>query len=347
MHLVTTCFRAWQQLLTAQQHYKHHLLSSAFEAWQQQTHTGQLLQQRLDAWQQRQQQQQGERQQQQLRALLLGWRHVVLLTIRWRGEAPLLAAAYYQERLLQYAWAVWRGQTGQHHQHQQQFELQKQRLQDPGSVQAVQGTLTTAAVTPDATAVGATEEKMATAAPAPASEPCAVLEGQTASTSPAAAVAVSPRPAVAAAAAAATNMAAAEQQPASSSGSDVDAWRDWQLQQQQQQLQLLQLQAAQLHWRVCMSRKVLLSWFSLAAAGAATMAQQAQLKHQMQLELLHQLQQQQAVQLVVRKKYLERPFRAWQQGTALKRSAAAGFRCYNQLLKGFVGWRGVVLEQQQ
>jgi hypothetical protein len=128
---------------------------------------------------------------------------------------------------------------------------------------------------------------------------------------------------------------------------DITSWREWQEQQQEQQLELLQLQAAQLHLRVSTSRRVLLAWFSIAAAGASTMAQQAQLKHLVQLELTQHVHQLGAAQQRLLQRLLCRPFAAWQHMAALKRSAAVGFRCYNQLLKGFVGWRTVVLEQQQ
>jgi hypothetical protein len=128
---------------------------------------------------------------------------------------------------------------------------------------------------------------------------------------------------------------------------DITSWQQWQEQQQEQQLELLQLQAAQLHLRVSTSRRVLLAWFSIAAAGASTMAQQAQLKHLVQLELTQHVHQLGAAQQLLLQRLLFRPFAAWQHMAALKRSAAVGFRCYNQLLKGFVGWRTVVLEQQQ
>lgn len=68
------------------------------------------------------QQQLPERQQRQQTRVLQRWRDYTMLCRGWRAQAPLLAAAYYQERLIRLAWQAWQQCTPPQQQQQQQLE---------------------------------------------------------------------------------------------------------------------------------------------------------------------------------------------------------------------------------
>jgi hypothetical protein len=129
--------------------------------------------------------------------------------------------------------------------------------------------------------------------------------------------------------------------------SDIDAWRTWQQQQHEQQLEAIQVTAAEGHHTAVVLRRVFAAWFATAAAGATLMSRQAQLKHAVQLQLVQMVKQQQLAAANVRERLVERPFRCWMQVVLLKGSAASGFRSYQLLFKGFLGWREVLLRHRQ
>lgn len=385
---------------------------------------GSLIAQYTHKLQQRRQQQQryGQRPQQQqqreeeeldvehgdklLRQVLMGWCGFVGLRKMWRSEAPLLAAAYYQGRVLKRAWGAWAtavqqqqqqlqgqhhaeevqelegwdgvvtvGQEQQqwqleqqqeescgtaesavrhHHKQQRQYQQQQQVEQDEGvmcgeescstvpcaepSLQEILMCSSAAALDYHSHAVGFDEQQQQPGLP-PADEedsegalcgpvhsdggfsaPGKLLHRKRGNTT-------------------AVMLVAAE--------ADVDAWKTWQQQQHEQQLEAIQMTAAEGHYTAAVLRRVFAAWYATAAAGAALMSRQAQLKHAVQLQLVQVVKQQQLAAAHVRERLLERPFRCWMQVVLLKGSAASGFRSYQLLFKGFLGWREVLLRRMQ
>lgn len=362
VRLVGAAFKAWRQLAAAAQLHQQHgdaLLPRCFGAWQAEAAHSGLLQQRQVEWQAAG----AERQQLLQRQVLLAWCGLASLRKLWQAEAPLLAAAYYQEQLLRKGWAAWRlcciEAAGDTHQQQpcgdeqqppeQLVELDEQLLQLEHDLEHQQ----------QHDADGGCEEEEASLhlnVPQVFSEPS--LQEILYSSSGGGSAYAAPRAASPqqqqqeeqelACGAGAAAAASAPARASSGGGSDVDAWRSWQLQQQQQQAELLQLAAAQRHHAAATCRRVFTAWLTVAAAGAALMAQQAQLKHAVQLQLCAQVQQRELAAAMREHRLLQRPFEAWLGLVTLKASAAQGFRAYGLLCKGVVGWReGLALQQQE
>jgi len=394
VRLVTAAFKAWQQLVMEQRQQQQQHPGSSLPAHgsdiagdqvpllqdepkrphqrppqglQQQQHEfrdGVGVEQRPQG-QQQQQLVLREQDQQLLRQALTGWWGFVGLRKMWRTEAPVLAAAYYQGKLLKRAWAAWSlahqldEAEPQHYdtsraEQEQQQQLKGEQQQQQGACAGLEGQ------DGAALCVELQQECQDGTAEAGGFMPCAEPSLQDI-LHPSASHSSNRQHHAAAAAAAAMvgggvadvdiKAAAATGKPATAvilaaAEADVDAWRSWQYQQQEQQLEAIQLAAAEQHHAGSLLRRVFGAWFAAAAAGAALMSQQAQLKHTVQLQLVQAVKQQQLVSAHRMERLLERPFSCWLQMVQLKTSAASGFRSYQLLFKCFLGWREVVLQQQ-
>lgn len=326
------------------------LVTRCFKSWQYHACQSKQLQQRLVAWQQ--QQNTRQHQQQQQPEILQAWHQYVQLIRGWRAQAPLLAAAYYQGHLIKLAWQAWQQQIPQRQQQQPGQALQQEQgelhsleqelsavllveQQPPppeqpcaGQQEAVQQASFVNSVDVHQHAQSTGEAAGTAGGDSAAAVDCGnkqviwqVQQGTAVDQVPYEIISSMGLGALSPASASAAALGGYESDVA-----NVEAWRGWQQQQQEQQLELLQLTAAAHQHAVRLLRTALTEWARIAAAAAAMMAAQAQLKHSCQLELLQQYQQQQVVQQQCFNRLVGRPFRVWLQQAMLKRSAAIGFR---------------------
>ncbi|KAF8057761.1 CSC1-like protein [Scenedesmus sp. PABB004] len=256
VRLVARCFSAWRALAAAARHARRARQAAALGAWRGCTPRCRGVAQRVADWE-------AARQRQLAAAALAEWRGAAGLLRGWRAQAPLLAAAWQQERLLQRGWAAWRRAGAQHADGacgQQAAAAQQQLLLLPPPPEAPAASGGAVWQVADAGDVQA-EPSLGALAAAPGPEAGAVVAGG------------APAPAAA---------------PADSSagGSDVDAWLAWQQAAAAEQAAALQLAAAERHARAAAGRRALRAWVRVAAAGAAAMAAQAARKHATQQELL-------------------------------------------------------------